>query len=83
MSRSIDFAADDHPESDTEKPPVHWVVAISDDCPECSDLRVALTLEEAGRSGAGLAAHLSPASARRLRASLGVALRELGAEPGE
>jgi hypothetical protein len=38
--------------------------------------------EEVGRHGAGLVAHLRPASARRLRVALRDALRELGEDPG-
>jgi hypothetical protein len=41
-----------------------------------------LTTEEVGRHGAGLVAHLRPASARRLRVALRDALRELGEDPG-
>jgi hypothetical protein len=41
-----------------------------------------LTVEEVGRPGQGLVAHLSPAIARRLRAALRDALREIG-EPVE
>ena len=53
-----------------------------DDCDECGDLRVELTLEESGRPGAGVVAHLAPGTVRRLRAALAQALRELG-EPGD
>ena len=35
-----------------------WAVASLDDCYACGDLRIELTLEEAGRPGAGLVAHL-------------------------
>ena len=59
-----------------------WAVAALDDCEECDDLRVELTVEEAGRPGAGLVGHLAPDSARRLRAALATALRELGEDPG-
>jgi hypothetical protein len=41
-----------------------------------------LTVEEAGQPGTGLVAHLSPATARRLRAALATALREIGEDPG-
>ena len=50
-----------------EKAQLAWSVVALDDCDECGDLRVELTLEEAGRPGAGLVAHLSPSTARRLR----------------
>lgn len=80
MRRSIDDALDDHPADDDERPQVSWAVALADDCDACGPgaLRVVLTLEEAGRAGAGLVAHLSPETARRLRAALGDALREMG-----
>lgn len=55
---------------------------MSDDCDACGDLRVVLTLEEVGRPGQGVVAHLSPSTARRLRAALGDALAELGQDRG-
>ena len=84
MRRSIDDAVDDHPADDDERPPVSWAVAVSDDCDACGagELRVVLTVEEAGRAGYGLVAHLAPDKARRLRAALTDALRELGEDPG-
>jgi hypothetical protein len=84
MRRSIDDAIDDHPEGDDERPPVSWAVALSDDCEHCGDgeLRVVLTVEEAGRAGLGLAAHLAPPTARRLRAAIAAGLREFGEDPG-
>ena len=82
MSRSIDFAVDDHPDGDDEKAPVHWIVAISDDCDECGDLRVTLSFEERGTARDPLVAHLATATARRLRGSLADALREIGEDPG-
>jgi hypothetical protein len=78
MKKSIDFWFDDHPEDDEERPRVAWAVAIIDDCDECADLRVELTVEDEGRSGTGLTAHLAPATARRLRAALAAALRDVG-----
>jgi hypothetical protein len=77
MKQSVDFALDDHP-AGGERPRVSWAVAITDDCEDCDDLRVELTLEEEGRRGAGFTAHLAPESARRLRTALTTALRELG-----
>lgn len=77
MKQSVDFALDDHP-ADGERARVSWAVAITDDCEDCDDLRVELTVEEEGRRGAGLTAHLAPESARRLRAALTTALKELG-----
>jgi hypothetical protein len=83
MRRSIDDSLDDHP-ADDEFPPVSWMVGLNDD-PEASDdgsPRVSVTLEEAGRAGIGLVAHLAPETARRLRAAIAAALREIGEEPG-
>jgi hypothetical protein len=83
MRRSID----DHPFTAEELPPdddgqhLSWAVAISDDY-EDAQPRVVLTVEEVGRPGAGLIAHLPPPIARRLRTALRDALRELGEEPG-
>jgi hypothetical protein len=84
MRRSIDDALDDHPEGDDERPPASWAVALTDDCEACGEgeLRVVLTLEEAGRGGLGLVAHLAPDTARRLRAAIAAALREIGEQPG-
>lgn len=81
MRRSID----DHPADPTDLPPgmedelvpVSWAVAVSDDYDD-AEPRVVLTVEEVGRAGQGLAAHLSPTIARRLRAALRDALREIG-----
>ena len=55
---------------------------MSDDCESCGDLRVVLTLEEVGRAGTGVVAHLAPSTARRLRGAVAAALRELGEDPG-
>ena len=82
MKKSIDFGFDDHPADDTERPRAAWAVAIVDDCEECDDLRVELTVEDEGRSGTGLVAHLAPAPARRLRAALAAALRDVGEDVG-
>ena len=86
MRRSID----DHPATDADLPPeadeyditkVSWAVAISDDY-EDAEPRVVLTVEEVGAAGTGLVAHLSPTVARRLRAALRDALREVGEDEG-
>lgn len=85
MKRSID----DHPMSVDDVPPgdddefqqVSWAVAISDDY-EDAEVRVVLTVEEVGRAGTGLVAHLRPPAARRLRMALRDALKELGEDPG-
>ena len=84
MRRSIDDATDDHPADDDERPPVSWAVALSDDCDACGmgKPRVVLTMEEVGRAGLGLVAHLTPATARRLRTAVAAALREIGEDPG-
>lgn len=78
MKKSVDFALDDHPDGD-ELPGTAWAVAITDDCDGCDDLRVEVTVEARGAHGTGVTAHLSTASARRLQAALGAALKELGA----
>ena len=77
MKQSVDFALDDHP-GGGERLPASWAVAITDDCEDCDDLRVEVTVEEQGRRGGGLVVHLAPESARRLRAALATALKELG-----
>ena len=78
MKKLADYGRDDHPGDDPERAQLAWAVALLDDCEECGDLRVELTVEEAGSPGAGLVGHLSPATARRLRAALATALREMG-----
>ena len=84
MRRSIDDARDDHPADDDERPGASWAVALEDACEACGAgaLRVVVTVEEVGRAGLGLVAHLAPDTARRLRAALASALRELGEDPG-
>ena len=84
MRRSIDDAADAHPEGDDDKPTASWMVQLLDDCEPCGDgeLRVALTVEDLGGAGYGVVAHLDPTGARRLRAALADALREIGEDPG-
>jgi hypothetical protein len=78
MRKLADYGRDDHPEDDPERAQLSWTVALLDDCEECDGLRVELTVEEVGRPGAGLVGHLAPATARRLRAALARALREMG-----
>ncbi|MDP9072327.1 MAG: hypothetical protein M3N68_13800 [Actinomycetota bacterium] len=78
MKKLADYGLDDHPAGDPERAQVAWAVALLDDCDECQGLRVELTLEEAGRAGTGVVAHLAPVTARRLRAALAAALREMG-----
>lgn len=81
MKKSIDFSLDDHPHGD-ERPRVAWAVGLFDDCDGCGDLRVEVLLEEEGRPGTGVAAHLAPPTARRIRVALAAALREVGEDPG-
>lgn len=86
MRRSIDdypFDPADYPPhfEDDELTAISWAVAISDDYDDARP-RVVLTVEEVGRAGAGLVAHLSPAIARRLRVALRDALVEVGDVPG-
>ncbi len=81
MKKLADYGLDDHPADDPDRSQLAWAVAVLDDCDECGDIRVELTLEEAGRPGTGLVAHLAPATARRLRAALALALREVGEAP--
>lgn len=84
VRRSIDdhqLTPDELPPSEDDLQLTSWAVAISDDYDDAQP-RVVLTLEEVGRPGAGLIAHLSPAIARRLRVALRDALREVGEDPG-
>lgn len=82
MKKLADYGVDDHPPGDPERVQITWIVAALDDCLECEDPRVELTVEEVGNQGGGLVGHLSPDSARRLRAALALALREMGEDPG-
>jgi hypothetical protein len=82
MKKSIDFGFDDHPADDEDKPRAAWAVAVRDDCDGCADLRVEVTVEDEGANGAGVVAHLAPGTARRVRAALASALREVGEDPG-
>lgn len=84
MRRSIDdhpFTEDDVPPGADDAPRLSWAVAISDDYDD-AEPRVVLTVEEVGRAGAGLVAHLAPPLARRLRVAIRDALREIGEDPG-
>ncbi|MGH9151890.1 MAG: hypothetical protein ACRD03_05750 [Acidimicrobiales bacterium] len=78
MKKLADYGRDDHPADDPERAQLAWAVAVLDDCDECGDVRVELTVEEVGRPGSGLVAHLSAETARRLHAALRMALREAG-----
>ena len=84
MRRSIDdypFTEADVPEGADDAMRVAWAVAICDDYDD-TEPRVVLTVEEVGRAGQGLVAHLAPDHARRLRVALHDALREIGEDPG-
>ena len=78
MKKLVDYGRDDHPADDPERAQVSWAVAALDDCEPCAGLRVALTVEDVGRPGAGLVAHLSPLTAKALVRALTGALREIG-----
>ena len=82
MKKLADYGTDDHPPDDPERTQAAWAVALLDDCEACGDFRVEVTLEEAGQAGRGIVAHLSPATARRLRSALATALREMGEPVG-
>ena len=84
MRRSIDdypFSVDDLPVGADDATLISWAVAISDDYDD-TEPRVVLTVEEVGRAGEGLVAHLGPEHVRRLRIALRDALREIGEDPG-
>ena len=81
MKKLADYGPDDHPADDPERAQAAWAVALLDDCEACDGLRVELTLEEAGAAGKGIVGHLAPATARRLRAALASALRDMGEPP--
>ena len=84
MRKLADYGSDDHPDDDPDRARTAWAVAALDDCDACADLRIELTVEEVGRPGTGLVAHLSPYGARKLRDALALALRDIGeGEPGD
>jgi hypothetical protein len=78
VKKLADYGRDDHPADDPERAQVSWAVAVMDDCDECVEPRIELTVEEVGRPGAGIVGHLAPDTARQLRAALKTALREIG-----
>jgi len=83
MRRSIDdypFTVADVPAGADDAMRISWAVAICDDYDD-TEPRVVLTIEEVGRAGQGLVAHLSADHARRLRIALRDALREIGEDP--
>lgn len=80
MKQSIDSAWDDHPaepDDQEDTPPVWWIVNLVDDVEGIDDLRVQLVVEVRG-TDERVAAHLAPATARRLRAALATALTTIG-----
>jgi hypothetical protein len=80
VKQSIDSAWDDHPpdpEAQEDTPPTWWIVALVDDLEGIDDPRVQLVLEVPGTTER-VAAHLAPATARRLRAALATALTTIG-----
>ena len=86
MRRSID----DHPFDPTQDPvvaddpdltPVSWAIAIADDYDD-AEPRIVLTVDEMGKPGEGLVAHLQPGEARRIRMALRDALKEIGEDIG-
>ncbi len=84
MRRSIDdqpITADMLPPGAEDASPVSWAVALCDDYDD-AEPRVVLTVEDLGRPGTGLVAHLSADSARRLRGAIHDALREAGEDSG-
>jgi hypothetical protein len=82
VKKLADHGFDDHPADDPDRARLAWAVAMLDDCDECGDIRVELTVEEEGRPGTGLVGHFSPDTVRRIRAALATALREIGEDPG-
>lgn len=78
VKKLIDYGRDDHPGDDPERAQIAWTVAVLDDCGECDELRIELTMEEVGRPGAGMVGHFAPVTVRRLRGALARALREIG-----
>ncbi|MFM8856223.1 MAG: hypothetical protein ACKOI2_03255 [Actinomycetota bacterium] len=83
MRRSIDdqqIHREDLPSGLDDAMPVSWAVAASDDYDDAIP-RIILTIEDIGRPGTGLIAHLSADGARRLRQALKDALREIGESP--
>lgn len=82
MKQLADYGRDDHPDDDPDRARVAWAVVLFDDCDVCDELRVELTLEESGRPGTGVVAHLAPGTARRVRAALAKALRDMGEPTG-
>jgi hypothetical protein len=81
VRRSIDEGLGDEGAGD-DVSHCSWAVALTDDYDDVRP-RVVVTLEEIGRRGQGLAVHLPPDGARRLRAALRLALGEAGEASGD
>ncbi len=77
MRRSIAEGVAPAPPSDDDLADHTWAVSVVDDFDD-SVARVVLLVEERGDTDSGHAAVFEPASARVLRAALGLALKELG-----
>lgn len=80
MRKSIDEGLGDSCGNDAAE--CSWAVMVSDDYHDAAP-RVSVTVEEAGRRGAGLTVHLPPDGARRLRRALRYALVETGEPPDD
>jgi hypothetical protein len=78
VKKLLDYGRDDHPADDPERAQVAWSVVAMDDCEPCGDQRIELTVEDVGRPGAGLVAHLSPLTAKAIVRALTAALGEIG-----
>ena len=82
MKKLVGQGFDDHADGDLDRARLSWALSVLDDCDGCGDARVELVIEEVGRPGAGLSAHLAPPTPRRFPADLARALREIG-EPAD
>ena len=82
MRRSIDDDTAVAPPSGDDVQSVSWSVAIGVDYDD-AEPRVIITVEPIGAPGTGVAAHVSPGAARRLRTALRDALREIGEPTGD
>lgn len=77
----FDPAADPVVAEDSDLTKVSWAIAIADDYDD-AEPRIVLTVDEVGRAGQGLVAHLLPTEARRIRVALRDALKEIGEDLG-
>jgi len=81
VKKLADYGCDDHPDADPERAQAARAAAALDDCDLCGEVRVELTLEEVGRAGTGVVAHLAPQTAKRMVAALNLGLRDIGEGP--